>query len=222
MPHLLRPFQRLLVVDATAEVPDHLQKHLQQGLSACHHVSMSHVYLAMLPLGVWRFSGGSPQRQKSTLRKASSIPCNKPSVSLSTTSLPASKICSSCKRLATCCLHGDPQPMRMAPAVKVQVAATTLSGQLACCKSSAMVEQWKSIADRGMSARRMLPSSPTSTGPIWMPSQAFSRLIVYHTLDRACSGWNTKYAKRFQCLCHHDRGTRSSLHRTASAVPLAG
>ena len=33
MPHLLRPFQRLLVVDATAEVPDHLQKHSSEVVS---------------------------------------------------------------------------------------------------------------------------------------------------------------------------------------------
>ena len=144
MLHLLRPFQRLLVVDATAEVPDHLQEHLQQGLSACHHVSMSHVYLGMQPVGVWRLSGGSPQNGKGTLRKASSMPCNKPSVSLSTTSLPASKMCSSCRQVARVCLYKDPQPMRMAQAVRLHVAAKTLSG----ISPAASRRRWSSNGNR--------------------------------------------------------------------------
>jgi hypothetical protein len=68
---------------------------------------------------------------------------------------------------------------------EAQFAPTTLSGQLACCKSSAMVEQWKSIADRGMSALRMLPNNPTSTGPVRVPSHAFNRMTAYHILDHA-------------------------------------
>ena len=63
MPHLLRPFQRLLVVDATAEVPDHLQKYSREGRQ---HAITSACRMCILGCSHWRFGAclEAPHRGK--------------------------------------------------------------------------------------------------------------------------------------------------------------